>query len=168
LDAPGLERLALHYVERFATTRAKLATYLARKVRERGWEGETVDLAALAERFAELGYIDDRAYAEGKASAMARRGLGARRVGQALRHAGIDGEYAEAVAPQIAERRMATAIAFARRKRIGPFGMAPPDRAGMAKQVAAMARAGHDPDISWRIARMAPGESVESLLDEDE
>jgi regulatory protein len=30
LDSAALDRLALRYVERFATTRAKLAAYLAR------------------------------------------------------------------------------------------------------------------------------------------
>lgn len=80
LDAAALERLALRYVERFATTRGKLADYLRRKVRERGWAGEAAaDPAALAERLAALGYIDDRGYAEGKAAALARRGLGDRK-----------------------------------------------------------------------------------------
>ncbi|KTW08260.1 RecX family transcriptional regulator, partial [Sphingomonas sanguinis] len=35
-----LERLALRYVERFATTEGKLVDYLTRKLRERGWAGE--------------------------------------------------------------------------------------------------------------------------------
>ena len=52
LDAAALDRIALRYVERFATTRARLADYLRRKIRERGWDGEPVDPAAIAERFA--------------------------------------------------------------------------------------------------------------------
>ena len=36
LDAAALERLALRYVERFATTRGKLTDYLRRKIREIG------------------------------------------------------------------------------------------------------------------------------------
>lgn len=167
LDAAALERLALRYVERFATTRGKLAVYLARKVRERGWEGEPVDPVAIAERFAELGYVNDLLYAESKASAMARRGLGARRVSQALRHAGVQERDAEAVAPQISARTGETAVAFARKRRIGPFSEIPADRAKVAKQVAAMVRAGHSPELAWKIARMNPGESVEPLLDED-
>lgn len=167
LDAASLERLALRYVERFATTRGKLSDYLRRKIRERGWEGAAADPAALVERFAELGYVNDRLFAESKASSMARRGLGARRVNEALRHAGIEADDAEAVAPQVAARRGETAIAFARRKRIGPFAAAPADRALQAKQVAAMVRGGHSPDLAWKIARMAPGEDVEPLLDDE-
>lgn len=167
LDAASLDRLALRYVERFATTRGKLVAYLARKIRERGWAGEAADPHAIAERFAELGYVNDRLFAEVKASAMARRGLGARRVNDALRHAGVIGDDAEAVAPAIAERRKETAIAFARKRRIGPFSDGSGDRALIAKQVAAMVRAGHSPALAWKIVRMEPGESVEMLLDED-
>lgn len=167
LDAAALERLALRYVERFATTRGKLALYLARKVRERGWEGDAADPVAIAERFADLGYVNDRIYAESKASAMARRGLGARRVKDALRHAGVQEQDAEAVAPQLAGRANETALAFARRRRIGPFAEVQPDRDKAAKQVAAMVRAGHSPDLAWKIVRMNPGESVEPLLDGD-
>ena len=168
LDRSTLERLALRYVERFATTRGKLAAYLTRKVRERGWEGAPADPVAIAERFAELGYVNDRIYAESKASAMARRGLGARRVSEALRHAGVQERDAAAIAPQLAERANETAVAFARKRRIGPFAEAPADRAKLAKQVAAMVRAGHSPELAWKIARMNPGESVEPLLDEDQ
>jgi regulatory protein len=167
LDPAALERLALRYVERFATTRGKLAVYLARKVRERGWEGAPADPVAIAERFAELGYVNDRIYAESKALAMARRGLGARRVNDALRHAGVQERDADAVAPMVADRAGETAIAFARKRRIGPFADTEADRDKRAKQVAAMVRAGHSPELAWKIARMKPGESVETLLGED-
>ena len=59
------------YVGRFATTRTKLRAYLARKIRERGWEGQQEpDLIALAERLASRGFIDDAVYAESKARSL--------------------------------------------------------------------------------------------------
>lgn len=163
LDRSGLERLALRYVERFATTRGRLTDYLRRKIRERGWEGEVVDPADIAERFADLGYIDDRAYGEAKANAMARRGLGARRVAGALHQAGVTGEDAEAIAPGIQERTLDAALAFARRKRIGPFAAAQADRPAREKQMAAMLRAGHAPTLARRIVNMTPGEELLDL-----
>jgi regulatory protein len=157
--------MALRYVERFATTRARLAAYLGRKIRERGWTGSApADPAALADKLAGLGYIDDRAFAEARASSMGRRGLGARRVTQALRFDGIEAEDAEAVAPVIEADVTASALAFARRKRIGPYAREAPDPKGREKQVAAMVRAGHAPSLAWTIARMAPGDDAESLL----
>lgn len=165
LNSADLERFALRYVERYATTRAKLATYLSRKVRERGWDGEkSPDPDALAERMAELGYVNDRLYAESKAGAMARRGLGARRVREALRFAGVEAEDTEALAPSIEAEGVSSAIAFARRKRIGPFGREMADRALQQKQMAAMIRAGHAPALARAIVRMVPGDDPEATL----
>src|SRR5690348_1855039 len=93
LDPASLDELALAYVGRFATTRAKLATYLARKLRERGWGGERpADIEALVERLSSAGYVDDAAYALSKSRSLTARGYGLRRVSQTLRAAGIDEE----------------------------------------------------------------------------
>jgi regulatory protein len=164
LDRSGLEKLALRYVERFATTRGRLTDYLTRKIRVRGWEGEAVDPAAIADRMADLGYIDDRAWGEAKASAMARRGLGARRVSGALRQAGLAAEDADAIAPAVADRSLDAAIAFARRRRIGPFADAPGDRPTREKQLAAMLRAGHSFTLARALANMNPGDDPADLL----
>lgn len=166
LDPAALDRMALRYVERFATTRARLASYLDRKIRARGWEGQPADTAAIAERFADLGYVDDRAFGEARAAAMGRRGLGARRIGDALRHAGVGGEDAEALAPAISARATESALSFARRKRIGPFADRAPDRPQREKQLAALVRAGHDFAIARKIVSMAPGDDA-AILDEE-
>jgi regulatory protein len=163
LTPESLDRMALRYVERFATTRAKLADYLKRKIRERGWEGPPADPVAIAERMAELGYVDDRAFAGARARSMARRGLGARRVSQAFHLAGIEAEDAEAVAPEIAGNALDAALALARRKRIGPFATAVPDRAMRERQLAQMVRGGHDFGLSRRIVDMMPGADVETF-----
>jgi regulatory protein len=164
LDEAAMERLALRYVERFATTRGRLVDYLRRKIRERGWDGADADPAALAEKLADLGYIDDRAFGEARASAMARRGLGQRRVNGALRQAGIGEDDAEALAPAIEDRAMAAALTFARKKRIGPYAVEAADRVLREKQIGAMIRGGHDFSLARRIAGMSPGEDPETLL----
>ncbi|HTG38656.1 regulatory protein RecX [Sphingomonas sp.] len=146
--------MALRYVERFATTRAKLAAYLARKLRERGWaEDGPPPVEPLVERIAALGYVDDRAWGEAKAAAMARRGLGARRVRQALGAAGVAGDDVEAINPMLDAGRIESAVAYARRRRIGPYAREAPDRDQVERHVAQMVRAGHAPDLSRRIAR---------------
>ena len=159
LDPKTLENLALRYVERFATTEGKLVDYLNRKLRERGWASDgAADPRGLAARMVVLGYIDDRAYAEAKASSLARRGMGARRVAQALHAARVGAEDHEAIAPQVAEAARDAALAFARRRRIGPYGDGEADRAMREKQFAAMMRAGHSVDLSRRIVSAAPGD----------
>jgi regulatory protein len=163
LDRSALERLALRYVERFATTRGRLTEYLERKIRARGWSGEPADPAAIAERMANLGYIDDRAWGEAKAGAMARRGLGARRVSGALRQARLDPEDADAIAPAVADRAFDAAIVFARRRRIGPFADVAADRPTREKHVAAMLRAGHSLGLARALAAMNPGDDPAEL-----
>ncbi|MFX8715885.1 hypothetical protein ABTM38_19645, partial [Acinetobacter baumannii] len=61
LDPARLDELALDYVARFATSTGKLAAYLRRKLRERGWAEDIAppDLSALIGRFVERGFIDD-------------------------------------------------------------------------------------------------------------
>ena len=156
--------MALRYVERFATTRAKLATYLTRKLRERGVDGP-VDIETLADRMAELRYVDDRAFAEARAASMTRRGLGARRVRDALRHAGVGSDDSEAVVDTLDDGAAASAMAFAKRKRIGPFAAEPVERDRREKQIAAMVRAGHSPTLARRIVAMAPGDGEEPASD---
>lgn len=168
LTPTSLRDLATTYVARFATSTGKLESYLARKLRERGWhereegeEGEDLpppDIPALVARFAELGYVDDAAYARDKAGALLRRGYGARRVGQALYAAGIDEATRASVDPEEAARREA-AITLARKRRFGPFHAEPPDRKLRDKQVAAMLRAGHGFD-HVRFLMDAPSEAA--------
>ena len=153
LNAVALEGLALRYVERFATTRGKLADYLARKIRERGWEGEAPDVSLLAERFAERGYVDDRGYAEMKTASLARRGYGERRISAALHAAHVGAQDAAEVVEQARDGALDQAMAFARRKRIGPFAHQPADEAQRRKQLAAMLRAGHSFALSAQIVR---------------
>jgi regulatory protein len=165
LDIAALERLALRYVERFATTRGKLADYLRRKVRERGWEGPPADPVALAERMAGLGYVDDRAWAEARAAVLARRGMGARRAAEALMAARVTEPDRTAAIDTGEGAAAAAAIAFARRKRIGPWAKVPADPALRQKQVAALIRAGHTPALARRLAAAEDESELADLFD---
>ena len=160
LDAESLQRLALAYVGRYATTRAKLRTYLVRKLRERGWPEEIPPppLDELVERFATLGYVDDRAFAAARSAALQRRGFGERRVDQALHAAGIDPADSEAARGSARDGAWASALRFAERKRIGPFALAEADRDGRRRAFAALMRAGHSAAIARSLLNMAPGD----------
>ncbi len=156
LDATQLRDLALSYVARYATSAGKLERYLVRKLRERGWtEGEdSPDLSALVAGFAELGYIDDAAFARTRGSSLQRRGYGARRVQQALAEAGVDQALRDEVTRDVGERRKA-ALVMARKRRFGPYALTPSDRAVREKHLAAMLRAGHDLDMAREMVNAA-------------
>jgi len=160
LNSASLHELALSYVARFSTSAVKLERYLQRKLRERGWEGDQpADTAALAERFVELGYIDDAAYARAKSSSLLGRGYGGRRVGQALSEAGIAAEIRQDVAPGERAAR-AAALKLAQRRRFGPFGGEMPDRERREKQLSAMLRAGHSLDNARNVVNAASEEQA--------
>ncbi|MES2498256.1 MAG: regulatory protein RecX [Pseudomonadota bacterium] len=158
-DVATLERAALDYAARYATTRAKLAAYLRRKLRERGWDGDDAPpVAALVERFAERGYVDDRAFAAARTDALLRRGYGARRIGTALRAAGIDAETTAGLRARMADEAEAAALRYARRKRIGPFADHAADPAEKRRWIASMARAGHAIELVLRLLDADPDE----------
>lgn len=165
LDAARLEELALAYVARFATSAGRLEAYLARKLRERGWEDEgEAAPAALVERFVAKGWVDDAGWGRMRTSGLLSRGYGARRIAEALRAGGISEEIRDSLAPGEADRREAAA-AYARRRRLGPHGPALPRDAALRarqreKQLAAMLRAGHDFAAAARIVDAASADEI--------
>lgn len=166
LDGPRLEELALAYVARFATSAAKLERYLQRKLHERGWAGEgAAPVAALIARFVAAGYVDDAAFARARTGSLLRRGYGARRIGQALGQAGIGEEVRSAVRSTEAEQRRA-ALACAQKRRLGPFGTVPLDRASREKQLAVMLRAGHRLDSARELIDAISPEAAEQWSEE--
>jgi regulatory protein len=164
LDQVKLQELALRYVGKYATTRSKLRAYLSRKLRERGWNGDRdPDLRALSERFAELGYIDDAAYAVSKSRSLSGRGYGKRRLAEKLRHAGVEDEDSREALEAADASAVAAALRFAERRGIGPFAVEFPDRSAREKAIAAMVRAGHGFALSRAIARLNPGADIDTI-----
>jgi regulatory protein len=169
IDDPGLRELALGYAARYATTAARLRRYLHRKLGEREWQGaEPPDVEALVARLTGLGYVDDRAFAAAKTRDLTVRGFGARRVRGALAAAGVGSDDAAAATepdPDCPDAALATAIAFARRRRFGPFAReASDDPAQRRRELAAMARAGHDFDVARRVLEARDAEAALALL----
>jgi regulatory protein len=159
LSAAKLDELALSYVGRFATSRAKLLAYLKHKVRERGWAGEREpELHELADRLVRLGYVDDRAFALSKARSLTGRGYGERRVRQALTLAGIAEEEAGDACELVEAEAVESALRFAQRRSLGPFAAERPDPKRREREMAAMIRAGHRFGLARAIIDLNPGE----------
>lgn len=161
VDGGALERLALRYVERYATSRGKLTRYLRRKLYERGWSGDgEAPVDAIVDRIAALGYVDDAAFAAARAATLGRRGLGERRITADLRAAGIAEEDSAEARDIARDQAFTAALRYAQKRRIGPFASAAPDRAGRDKALGAMLRAGHPIDLAIRFINAAPGEEL--------
>ncbi|TVR09253.1 MAG: regulatory protein RecX [Salinarimonadaceae bacterium] len=177
-----LQRAALHYLERYASSSENLRRVLARKVerrlRERDeplGEDEQAAARALVDAVVELalagGYVDDARYAQAKVASLRRkggsrraiaarlhaRGLDRETIGRALReHETQEAHSADGAGCEPDAERVA-ARAYARRRRLGPFR--PVGRAERRdRDVAAMVRAG----FGYEVAREAiDGERVE-------
>ncbi|KAB7646436.1 regulatory protein RecX [Polymorphobacter fuscus] len=173
IDAAQLQDMALGYAARYATTAAKLRRYLVRKLGERLWTpADPPDIEALVLRLTSLGYVDDRAYAAAKQRDLTARGFGAGRVRGALSAAGVSRDDAGAVmAPEDGAPwdPYAPAIAFARRRRFGPFARdgAGTDPARRQREMAAMARAGHDFGVARRVLAAVDAEAAAALTQDD-
>jgi regulatory protein len=168
LDPARLQEVAVAYVGRFATTRAKLATYLRRKINEKGWDApRPPEIEPLVERLAALGYIDDAAFALSKARSLGQRGYGERRVNQALRQAGV-GEADGAPAKDMAsESKVAAAVRYAQRRRLGPFASEAPDPKRRDRALSAMLRAGHGFDLARALVDLAPDPHADPVAIEE-
>ncbi|MFZ1741473.1 MAG: RecX family transcriptional regulator [Pontixanthobacter sp.] len=166
LDSARLQELALAYVARFSTTKAKLETYLKRKLRERGWDGEAEpDVEAISARYVDLGYIDDAIYAKTKAGGLLGRGYGPRRVSDALYAAGISEDIRENLAPGELGKREAARV-MARKRRFGPYFSGELETDRREKQISAMLRAGHGFDAAKAVINALSSDAIDQWVDE--
>src|SRR5437016_2098061 len=113
-----LEKWALGYLERFASSAENLRRVLRRRVRRRMHDDDETVRAADA-------LIDDAAYAAGRARARLARGQSLRRIAAGLMAKGVGAEDRAAALQALRETApdpdLAAACAFARRRRLGPF-----------------------------------------------
>ena len=163
VDEAYLERAAVHYLERYASTVDNLARVLARKARRRlGTGGEAppgldAAIAAVVERALRSGLVDDARYAEMKVASLARRGTSPRDMRGRLRQKGVtDAAAATALAATDLDE-LALARRHAERKRLGPYRPRP-DPSRRERDLAALCRAG----FAYRIAAEALAEPAEA------
>ncbi len=151
-----LQRAAMAYLERYSSSAENLRRVLRRKVDKRcRLRGE--DPAEFHEAIDEvvakslrIGLIDDTRFAEARVATLRRRGGSARAIQAKLSAKGLDRTTIQAALEGEEGDEESAALAFARRRRLGPFrpGEREPYR---DKDMAALARAGFRFDIARRI-----------------
>lgn len=162
MTAAYLERAALHYLDRYASSAENLRRVLLRKAERRlGREGERpttleADIAALVERLVGTGFVDDRSFAEAKVGSLMRRGTSPGAMRQRLRAKGVADEMAADVLSGHEVDELALARRHAERKRLGPYRTRP-DPTARERDLASLCRAG----FPYRIA-------VQALAGEDD
>ncbi|MCC6471345.1 MAG: RecX family transcriptional regulator [Alphaproteobacteria bacterium] len=156
-----LERAALAYLERFASSAENLRRVLMRRVdrsarlhgTDRGEGAGWVD--ALVERYRRSGLLDDRVYAEAATRSLRRRGGSARMVKMKLKAKGVDADTVdaalEAASEGDADSELKAAQAYARRRRLGPHAPPATRKERRMRDLAALARAGFSYDTARRV-----------------
>ena len=172
--ARHLENVALWYLQRFAASSESLRRVLLRRVEKsaRAHDTDRTEGAAMVEdiiaRFRETSLLDDRVYAEGRTRSLHRRGIPARGVRARLMAKGVAAEDIEAALVTLAEETphpdRAAAVAYARRRRIGPWRSADDREIYRDRDLAALARQGFDYDTARRVIEAEDVEGLEAEL----
>ena len=153
-----LENAAPYYLSRYSTSTENLRRVMMRKVmRSAKHHGTAVeDGAALIEarigRFLGSGLLDDWAYARTRADSLHRRGNSARVIRGKLKQKGVDDNViAAALDARGEDPELTAAVTLAKRRRLGPFAVKPPNGEQREKHLAALARAGFSYDVAQRV-----------------
>ena len=171
---PGyLERAALFYLDRYASSAENLRRVLRRKVdrsaRAHGTDPAAGEAAieALIARFLGAGLLDDARYAEARARSLSRRGQSSRGIRLQLRQKGVgEDEIGAALAglqDELGDPELTAALAYARRRRLGPFRAETERPAQRERDLAALARRGFAAEV---VLKVIDARSLEALEEE--
>jgi regulatory protein len=161
-----LRNSALYYLERYASSSAHLRRLLRAKVARSARAHDTDPeegaeaVEALIAELLDTGLLDDARYATERARILHRRGASARAVRAGLMAKGIEADDIEralaSLREEAAEPELAAALAYARRRRLGPYREAGA-RAGLdekgrrEKDLAALGRKGFSFELARRV-----------------
>ncbi|MBC06166.1 RecX family transcriptional regulator [Thalassospira sp.] len=178
-----LMNYATWYLERFAASRARLETLMRGKIRlsiaEYGTDpDEAVEwMNSVLSACEKAGFINDDAYAKGRARSLLRRGKALRVIAADLSARGIASDQIDAALTALkaeaddaayeevrgTDPNIAAAAAYARRRRLGPWRRPDIREEKRDKDMAALARQGFGYDTATRIIN-SEIEELEDLL----
>lgn len=167
----SLGRIALHYLERYATSSENLRRVLIRRIR-RSAEAHGTDpdeqmphVDALITRYQQSGLLDDQAYARMRAESLHRRGSSGRMIRMKLAAKGVESDAIdsalESLNDMVANADLSGACNYARRRRIGPWRLR--DRSDYRdRDLASLARQGFGYDIARKVIDAEDTETLEA------
>ena len=169
-----LNNVALQYVSRYSATTDSLRKLLMRRVeasaRAHGTDPKegAIWIEALVTKFQKLGYLNDHAYAKGRARSLLARGNSTRAVAMKLKGKGVDIKNIkialEAARVDTPNLDLAAAAALARRRRLGPYRRNVAREERRDRDLAALARAGFPYDVAKRIIEAETVDVLEAIL----
>lgn len=174
ITTASLENAALYYLERFATSSENFRSVLLRRV-DRAAKHHETDKDACAQlidqlirRYQDCGLLNDQAYARAQAASLNRRGKSLRAIRMKLVQKAVPGtiidETLDALSDELGEPDLAAAIAYARKRRLGPYRNRKSDSGNRDKELAVLARNGFSYSLARRIVEAEDIEELENSL----
>ncbi|HSO35596.1 MAG TPA: RecX family transcriptional regulator [Labilithrix sp.] len=187
----SLHEAALAYLARGAASADSVTRTLqrrignwARRATRAGRDAEAVAqdaaaarelIAPIVERLGEVGLVNDTAFAENRAKRMSTSGRSRRAITAHLAQKGVAAATVREAVSHDAGAELSAAIAFARKRRLGPFAREEEEpldrdarRVAERKALGTMARAGFDFGVCERVLRMDRDDADERLRDRRE
>lgn len=162
-----LENIAIYYLQRYASSAENLRRVLLRRTDKalhvHGGDREEVQrwIDDIIKRMIRSDVLNDARYALGRATALRRLGRAPAKIRAQLAAKGVSRSIIDDVLAETAvtdtgeDAALEAALAYARRRRLGPFSEKPDThdeiRAQNKKHLAALARAGFTYDVARRV-----------------
>lgn len=163
LTQKSLENSALHYLQRFAATRASLKRVLLNKIRRAAGEDAAAATAAklliepLLDRYVQAGLLNDTLYAEARTATLRRRGGSTRGISSKLAQKGVDAKTIKQTVTSDGNTELDAACELCRRKKLGGYRTrGETDAVSHRKDMAVLARAGFRYDVIVKALKSAP------------
>jgi len=175
MTSQRLANIALHHLDRYASSAENLRHVLERRVYKSSLfhEGLDVDEAkgwidSLIIRYVESGLLNDLAYGETRARSLLSRGASTRLIRMKLMEKGLSTDTIDAALKALKldtpDPELYAAIKFSRRRKLGPFCNPSLRVEHHDKHLAALARAGFSYDMAQRIIDCEDSDTLEELL----
>lgn len=169
-----LQRVALHYLERYSSSSENLRRVLMRRVERSAWahgtdrEEGAAAIDAIVAKFQDNGYLNDRIYAEIRAGSLFRRGSSLRAIRYQLSTKGIAEDIIEATILGLIEEQphpdRRAAVAYGKRRRIGPWRRDRRDEF-RDRDLAALGRQGFSYEIARWVVEAETADELEVFTD---
>lgn len=169
-----LQNAAVYYLGRYSSSAANLGQVLERKVRRRNEDhhGPTEEqigwIGAVVEKCVTLGLVNDTEYARSRALSLHNAGKSERMIKAGLKQKGVSPEDIENAMRELRKEKgegleVSAAIAYARRRRFGPYRTRAGDADKLRKELASFARAGFGFALAKRIVDASSLDDLEDI-----
>lgn len=165
-----LENAGAYYLQRFSASVGQFRKVMERKINlscrdhpEQDKEQLAPILDAVVQKFENLGYLNDRNYAQILVNALVQKGASQTRISMTLRQKGLTPDMIENVMPERSrDDEKLSALLWAKKKRLGAYATRVRENEKQ-KSMASLARAGFDYDIANWVTNLSREEADDLL-----